>query len=89
MTKSLLSKAADVGHAYQPARLLDDVAVNDDFQKLMHEARAALLAARRAIWRARVTAAAIEREIQKLPRKIFCIAPGLGDAYDCPIEYRK
>jgi hypothetical protein len=55
----------------------------------MHEARAALLAARRAIWPARVTAAAIEREIQKLPRKIFCIAPGLGDAYDCWIEYRK
>jgi hypothetical protein len=32
MTKSLLSKAADVGHAYQLARLLDDAAVNDDFQ---------------------------------------------------------
>jgi len=61
----------------------------DDFEKLMHEGRAASLAARRAIWRARVTAAAIEREIQKLPRKIFCIAPGLGDAYDCWIEYRK
>jgi hypothetical protein len=89
MTKSLLSKAADVGHAYQRARLLDDAAVNDDFQKLMHEARAALLAARRAIWPARITAAAIERQIQKLPRKIFCIAPGLGDACDCRIEYRK
>jgi hypothetical protein len=37
----------------------------------------------------RPAAAAIEREIQKLPRKIFCIAPGLGDAYDCWIEYRK
>jgi hypothetical protein len=61
----------------------------DDFEKLMHEARDASLAARRAIWRARVTAAAIEHKIQKLPRKIFCIPPGLGDAYDCWIEYRK
>lgn len=55
-------------------------AVTRDLDQLMQRARAVSKAARVALWRARVTAAMIERELR--PRYKIEIALGLGDDFE-------